>query len=293
MQWSSLQNSFSVESCGFLTTTSSSWSDLMLLLLLLKATLSKALLRSSLLTAAFCLGSGPGREASYTVPWPPSPKTTWKKFVMLWISSSVNFFRTCCSCCSLGLLHMIWGVLGLPNSASELCNFRTCCCCCWSGSWLGSRSCTFLLDNCHQNPVERPTIKMITTLTKLVNKSVPMPVADDLVSCFKTWWGLVVAMRGRVVGYEESSGARLLGGVARCCPPPCTLESIPSMSISSTTTTDHTFNRPTAAMVIFSSTVLLLPNCISSCSSFLDSWCCCCSCCCLLRKHCQSCLKKL
>jgi hypothetical protein len=46
-------------------------------------------------------------------------------------------------------------------------------------------------------------------------------------------------------------------------------------------------------MVIFSSTVLLLPNCISSCSSFLDSWCCCCSCCCLLRKHCQSCLKKL
>jgi len=64
-------------------------------------------------------------------------------------------------------------------------------------------------------------------------------------------------MRGRVVGYEESGGARLLGGVsklcsvvARCCPPPCTLESIPSMSISSTTTTNHTFNRPTAAMVI-------------------------------------------
>jgi hypothetical protein len=108
-------------------------------------------------------------------------------------------------------------------------------------------------------------------------------------------------MRGKVVGYEESGGARLLGGVfklcsvvARCCPPPCTLESIPNMSISSTTTTNHTFNRPTAAMVIFSSTVLLLlPSCISSCSLFLDSWWCYCSCCCLLCKHCRNCLKKL
>jgi hypothetical protein len=64
------------------------------------------------------------REASYTVPWPPPPKTlerslSCSEFPQVWTSLETQLVAAtaplgCCICSSLGLLHMIWGVLGLP-----------------------------------------------------------------------------------------------------------------------------------------------------------------------------------